>query len=272
LLEIALSRNWANNAMLLIDLSKAIEQRMWPYEHPLAQISHLQKETLYNLRQWADDTEIADLRNSDAKDIGDLIHMNEKHGQAIRDAALSFPTVSVDYALRPLSHDLLEVCVHVQPQFVWNNKISGGSEPFYVWIQDEEGINILQWRSVLLRPESTSFDIEFTIPIGDTIPGSYSIVSVSDRWLGSDNSQQVPLDSLIMPPQPENHTQLLDIPFLQISCFDDPALEQTYQPYISTLNSLQSHAFWSAYHTQKSLLLSAPVASGKSFIGEVAIW
>jgi len=272
LLEIALSRHWANNALLLIDLSKAIEQRMWPYEHPLAQISTLQKETLYNLRQWADDTEIAELRLQDPQYIGELIHLNEKHGQAIRDAAQMFPTVSLDYRLRPLSHDTLQINVHVEPQFVWNAKISGGGEPFYVWLQDEEGINILQWRSLLLRPNSTKFDIDFTIVIGEVPPASITIVSASDRWLGSDDTRVIPLDSLVMPQSFDEPTSLLDIPFLHISCFDDRAIEQSYRVYLSTLNNLQSHAFWSAYHTQNNLLLSAPVASGKSFIGEAAIW
>lgn len=258
--------------MLLIDLSKAIEHRMWPYEHPLAQLTHLQKETLYNLRQWADETEIADLRAFEPKEIGDLIHLNEKHGQALRDAALTFPTVSVDYSLRPLSHDLLQISVRVEPQFTWSSKISGSGEPFYVWVQDEEGVNILQWRSVLIRENSTTFDIDFTVPIGEAIPSSYTIISVSDRWLGSDDSRLVALESLVMPSPPIEHTSLLDISFLQISSLDDKALEQSYRPYISTLNSIQSHAFWSAYHTQNNMLVSAPVASGKSFIGEIALW
>ena len=272
LLEIALSRDWANNAILLIDLSKAIERRMWPYEHPLAQITTLHRDTLYNLRRWADDTEVSELRTMDARALGELVHMNERHGSALRDAALMFPTVEASFALRPLSHDLLRVSVHLKPSFEWNSKISGGGEPFYIWIQDEEGINILQWRSVLVRPSTRSIDVDFVIPIGDTIPPSITITSVSDRWLGSDDSRIIPLDHLVMPSAPNDHTQLLDIPYLHISCFNDSALEQSYRGHVDTLNSIQSQVFWSAYHTQYNMLVSAPTASGKSFLGEVAIW
>jgi antiviral helicase SLH1 len=245
---------------------------MWPYEHPLAQIKTLQKETLYNLRQWADDTEIAELRLRDPQYIGDLIHLNEKHGLAIRDAAQMFPTVSVEYRLRPLNHETLQISVRVQSQFVWNAKISGGGEPFYVWLQDEEGVNILQWRSLLLRPTSTTFDIDFTVLIGDVTPTSITIVSASDRWLGSDDSRVIALDGLVMPRPFDEHSRLLDIPFLHISCFNDLEIERAYRPYLSTFNSIQSHAFWTAYHTQDNLLISAPIASGKSFLGEAAIW
>jgi antiviral helicase SLH1 len=272
LLEIALSRNWSNCAILLIDLSKAIEHRMWPYEHPLAQITTLHRDTLHNLRQWADDTEIAQLREMDPQVLGELVHMNEKHGLAIRDAALMFPTVDVEYALRPLSHDLLQISVCVRPQFQWNAKVSTSGEPFYVWIQDEEGINILQWRSILLRQTTTKVDIDFLIPLTDIPPASYTIISASDRWLGSDHTRMVPLDDLVMPSPTTDVTPMLDIPYLHISALDDPQLETMYRPFIQTMNGIQSQAFWSVYHTQSNVLVSAPVASGKSFMGEVALW
>ncbi len=245
---------------------------MWPYEHPLAQVSTLHRDTMHNLRQWADDTEISDLRSMDPKAIGELLHLNERHGTALRDAAVMFPTIGISYALRPLSHDLLQISVHIQPLFHWNAKISGSAEPFYVWIQDEEGTNILQWRSVLLRPTTSSLDIDFVIPMGDTILPSFTIISASDRWLGSDTQVYAPLDTLVMPLIPHDQTPLLDIPYLHVSCFDDTQLEKTYRAFITTLNSIQSQLFWAFYHTQQNVLISAPIASGKSLLAEVALW
>jgi antiviral helicase SLH1 len=198
--------------------------------------------------------------------------MNEKHGAAIRDAALMFPTVGITHSLRPLSHDLLQISVLVEPQFTWNAKLSASMEPFYIWIQDADGIYILQWRNVLLRPTTTAVEIEFVIPLGDSPPESLTIVSASDRWLGSDEQRSLPLQDLVMPQRPPESTPLLDIPFLHISCLQDAQLERAYRPFITTLNAMQSQAFWTAYHTQNNVLVSAPVASGKSFLGEVAIW
>lgn len=246
---------------------------MWPYEHPLAQINTLQKDTLYNLRQWADNTEVSELRTMEPKDIGDLVHLNEKHGQALRDAARMFPTVDVRFFLRPLSHDLLQISVTLTPQFQWNAKLSGTGEPFYVWIQDEEeGLTILQWRSILLRPTTTSPDIDFTITVSDTIPPSLTLLTASDRWLGSDDRRVISLEDLVMPSPPPEQTQLLDIGFRNISCFGDTSIESKYRAYINTLNSIQSQAFWACYHTQMNVLISAPVASGKSVLAEAAIW
>lgn len=272
LLEIALSRQWANCATLLIDLSKAIEQRMWPFEHPLAQISTLHRETLHNLRTWADDTEIIDLRNMEGSALGALIHMNEKHGLAVREAAWAFPMLSLTPSLRPLTHDLLQISIAVDRSFEWNSRLSGSAEPFWVWVEAEDGLTILQWRSVLFRQTTQSVLLEFTIPIPETPPTTYTLVCASDRWLGSDDRKIMVLEDLIMPTLPPESTPLLDIPFLKISCLDDLALEATYSAYVETLNSIQSQAFWTLYHTNANTLVSAPVCCGKTFLGEVAVW
>lgn len=272
MLEIAFSRNWANNAQLLIDLSKAIEQRMWPYDHPLQQITTLQKDTLFNLRRHADEIDIPVLRDMEAKDLGELIHMNEAHGQAVKNAAESLPMIEVTYALRPLSHVVLELRVKITPTFKWNNRISTSAEPFYVWVQEESGIDILQWRSILLRQTTTSVELDFVLTFEEGLPSLLKIVSASDRWLGSGNESLIPLEGIKMPEHLDTRTRVQDVPFLNIRCLDDPPLQQMYNRYINTLNNIQSQAFWTLYHTNMNVLVSAPVGSGKSFLGEMAIW
>ena len=245
---------------------------MWPYEHPLAQICSLHADTLNNIHQYADDTEIAEFRAMEPKEVGTLLRMNEQHGMAVRNAALRFPTVALEYALRPLSHDILQINVHIAPSFDWNARLSGTNEPFYIWIEDEERLNILSWRSVLLRPTTKGLDLEFVITLGDTLPWSFNLVAASDRWLGSDDTRAISLEGLTMPDPPPESTTLLEIPYLSISSFADQHLENSYKSYISTLNNIQSQAFWSLYHTNHNVLISAPVSSGKSFLGEGAIW
>ncbi|OCF34223.1 RNA helicase [Kwoniella heveanensis BCC8398] len=275
LLEIALSRNWANCSYLLVELSKCIEQRQWVYDHGLAQLNILHRDTLHKLNQYTpDDMTIADFRNMSAAELGEFIHMNEKHGQAVLDAATMFPTVAMSYRLRPISHDLLQMNIKVEPQFKWNNRISGSSQPFYVWAQDEEGLNIYQWRSVRIQPTTSVIDLEFILPFEENLPSAISIVSISDRWLWSHEQINITLSDLSMPDHPPPHTELLDIPFLRLSCLDDPGLEAAYRETggMSTLNGIQSQAFWTLYNTSVNALVSAPVASGKSFLGEAAIW
>ena len=75
-----------------------------------------------------------------------------------------------------------------------------------------------------------------------------------------------------MPDLRPDNTPLLDVPYLQISCLQEADLERAYRKTISTLNFMQTQAFWTIYHTQMNVLVSAPVGSGKSFLGEMAIW
>jgi antiviral helicase SLH1 len=245
---------------------------MWPYDHPLNQVWTLQKDTLYNLRRHADEVEIPILREMEPKELGEMIHMNESHGLAVKTAAQSLPMVDITHALRPLSNDVLEVRITITPTFKWNPKVSTSAEPFYIWIQEETGIDILQWRSVLLRQTTTSIDLDFVLSFEEELPQYLKIVSASDRWLGSGEEKLVQLEGARMPELAPPHTPVLDIPFLNIRCLDDPALEQKYSGYVNTLNGIQTQAFWTFYHTNMNTLLSAPIASGKSLLGEMAIW
>lgn len=245
---------------------------MWPFDHPLFQYTHLKKDTLYNLRRWADSTTVAELRAMSADELGKLVHLNESHGEALSAAAHQFPSLAVSYALRPLSHDLLQVDVHLERDFVWSEKHSGGSEPFYVWIQDQDEVTILQWRNVIFRQSTTAIDLEFVIPIGEQVPDMFQIVCVSDRWLGSDETIDVSLEDLVMPANTVSHTPLLDIPYLHISALKDAELVAAYRPFIQTFNGIQSQSFWNVYNTHSNVLISAPASSGKSVLGELAIW
>jgi antiviral helicase SLH1 len=241
---------------------------MWPYDHPLIQVTSLHQDTLHHLKQYADEVEIAVLRGMDAKELGEMIHMNERHGLAVKEAAESLPMVDLTYSLRPLTHDLLEVKVRVEPVFKWTARSS--PEPFYIWIQDDTDINILQWRSILVR--TSPVEIDFVLPLADTLPAFIKLLSASDRWMGSEEEKVISLEGLVMPSPPGESTRVLDVPYLDISCLRDKKLEQGYGKYIKTLNSIQTQCFWSCYHSQENVLVSAPVASGKSWLGEMAIW
>jgi antiviral helicase SLH1 len=99
LLEIAVSRKWANASSVLMSMSKAIEKRMWPFDHPLKQFRTLKADVIYALDKWAEDWQISELTNASAKEIGDLIHSNEIHGNALLKAAKQFPALDMSYSL-----------------------------------------------------------------------------------------------------------------------------------------------------------------------------
>ncbi|EJD53558.1 Sec63-domain-containing protein [Auricularia subglabra TFB-10046 SS5] len=271
LLEIALSRKWATVCAVLMSLSKAVEKRMWPFDHPLKQ-ADLSRELLYNLERSAEDVPITHLAAQTPAELGDLLHMNERHGAALHAAASRFPAVDLTYDLRPLSFDLLRIVVHVRPTFEWSAKIHGGLEPWWIWIEDEKGVEILQWSNLPLRQSTKTVDISFVIPIREAKPPAcVRLRAVSDRWLGAEHELEIPLKTLIMPPASVDRTALLDLPFLQVSALRDATAQNYYSQLFRSFNALQTQAFWTIYNTKANALLCAPSSCGKSTLGQAAL-
>jgi len=271
LLEIALSRKWANAAMVLIRLSMSIEKKIWGYEHPLAQFD-LSAELLYNLGRWAEEVQIYDLASKTAAELGTLIHLNERHGAALLRAAKQFPTVTPSAKLRPLSHELLRIHLVIQRSFEWSTKVHGSGEPFWVWVEDDSEINILQLARVSFGPSTESLQLEFIIPLPRSLPPFVTVRAISDRWLGAEEEITVSFDDLIMPPLPVRRTSLLDVPLLRtdLHIFD----ERTKYAFsrFTHFNSIQTQCLWPTYNSARNIILCASTSSGKSLIGQLAIW
>ncbi|KAI0335591.1 Sec63-domain-containing protein [Cubamyces sp. BRFM 1775] len=263
LLEIAISRKWANVSAVLMGMSKAIEKRLWPFDNPLKQFE-LKADVLYNLERWADDYAVSELAEMSAEELGKLIHLNERHGSAVRDAARQFPTAKITYNLRPLGADVLKIAVKVERAFNWSSKVHGSAEPFWLWVEDHDGTNILQLSHLSFRPTTESLDIDFVISIpSQKRPASVTIRFVSDRWQGAEEEVEASLEELVMPSSSESHTPRLDIPFLPLSVIQNPPLQEVISRRVQGFNAIQSQVFWSVVKTRLHTLLCAPTACGK---------
>lgn len=269
LLEIALSHKWASVSSVLMRMSKAIEKRLWPYEHPLRQFD-LKAETMYKIQEWADEWTVQELLTFDAASLGELVHLNEPQGQAILKAAKHLPSLRIDYKLKPLGTDVLRISVRLTRTFTWNTRLHGVAEPFWVWVEDHEALTILQLAHITVRPttENTLLDFIITIPDGVT-PPFVTIRVVSDRWIGAEDEMQLPLASLIMPLSSQSHTPLLPLPLLPSSIIGDSVLRALISQQTPTFGAIQTQAYWILLETHHHSLLSAPGGSGKSMMARV---
>ncbi len=242
---------------------------MWSYENPLKQ-SKLQQVVLHSLERHADDYTPAELAQLSPADLGEMLKLNELHGKAVLEVARQFPATTVRTRLRPLSHSLLRVDIALDRNFKWNVNVHGHSEPFYVWLEDQEGIDILQWSHINFKSTSSTIDLDFIVPMDASDLRPLTLRIVSDRWVGCEETIPVSVDDLLMPELPAPNTPLLNIPFLPITVLQDTSLQATFSPMFTTFNSIQSQAFWTIYHTNLNVLLSALNASGKSTMGDIA--
>ncbi|KAF7301385.1 hypothetical protein MIND_00703700 [Mycena indigotica] len=272
LLEIAISRKWASVSAALMGLSKAIEKRLWPYDQPLKQFD-LKGDIFYNLERWADEWSPAELADVSAAELGKLIHLNEGHGKALLNAAKQFPSTRVSYKLRPLGHDVLKIAVTITPTFTWS-KVHGNSEPFWLWVEDHEGVNILQLHHLVFRSDTKDIAVDFVISIQDGQKSpALTIRWVSDHWMGAENETLVSLDGIVMPSVSHSHTGRLDLPFLATSVVRNQAVEQSIlRGRIHNFNSIQTQAFWTLANTSWNSLLCAPGSSGKSTMMRIVAW
>lgn len=256
LVEIAVSKRFAETSRVLIDIGKCIDKRMWPFAHPLLQ-GGLSDKLLYDLDQRAGDVEIEDLAQMSAVEIGKMCHLNEKLGGVILKAARQFPRLSIGYSLQPLSSELLRIKIDLSHEFDWSNQLHGQAEPFWVWIEDDQQREILRIRRVYLRPNKPEFSLEMVIPINPAtkiLPDALAIRIMSDRWVGSDTSAEVDLKGIILPSEPPPFTTLLDLPLLSTK-----SLELAYCSRFlpSHLDPVETQCFHAINHTPADLLVCA---------------
>ena len=272
-LEIAISKKWSNVTAILLELSKAVETRLWPFDHPLKQFQ-LKAETLYNLEHWADEWSVAQLAGFDAATLGKLVHLNEQHGRAIVNAAKQFPSVQILYGLQPVATDILKICLKVKRAFEWNHAIHGTNEPFWIWIEDDTGLNVLQLSRITFRETTDTLKIDFFISVPQGQPPAFvTIRSVSDRWIGAEDIVNIDMDSLIMPPAPSPHTRLLHLPFLSMNLLEGFSIfARIFSRRLHTFNNLQTQYLWNLVRARRHSLLCAPSGSGKSTAVQMLVW
>ncbi|KAH9482395.1 Putative helicase mug81 [Psilocybe cubensis] len=272
LLEIAVSKKWANVTSVLMAMSKSIEGRMWSFDHPLRQFN-LKPETMFSLEKWADDLSVSDIAGMEASSIGEMVHLNEAHGLAILNAAKQFPTIHITYTLRPITSEVLKISVGLTRAFEWASKVHGTSEPFWIWIEEEKGANILQLSHIIFHPTTEFLDLDFFISIPNgQLPQFVTIRSISDRWVGAEDSVMVTFDYVIMPPTSRPHTPVLNLPFLTIDDIQSSFPKDVIPRRFHTLNVLQTQSYWNFIHNKRNALICAPAASGKSTLARMAVW
>lgn len=277
LFEAALSKRWAITAAALLGLTRAVERRMWPFDHPLAQ-SNLRADMVHQLSQWADEIEVKVLAHMSVDDIATLCHINARHAEAIRDAARRFPMLRLRHTLRPLLHDLLRIEVTVERDYETDrsDQTRGSAESFYIWIEDEDGKEVLQSKRIVLHPSNNKpLRLSYTIdlPSLDSTAG-LCMRWISERWIGSEDAHFMTFEELVMPAPSESHTQLLDLPLLPASnaCKVLGSAKEPIASKISTFNAVQTQCFHTLVHSAANVVLAAPSRSGRTLISFLAVW
>lgn len=271
LFMLALNRRWGHQCLVLLTLSKSIEKRIWPFQHPLHQFD-LAKPVLNQL-DAKENLTVEAMKDMEPAEIGGMVR-NHSAGKSIAKILNHFPTVHVEAEIAPLNRDVLRVKLYVIPDFTWRDQIHGTSESFYVWVENSETSEIYHHEFFILnrRKLHDDHELNFTIPLSDPLPTQIYVRAVSDRWLGAETVTPVSFQHLIRPDTESVYTELLNLQPLPITALKNPGLEEIYAKRFQFFNPMQTQIFHTLYHTAANVLLGSPTGSGKTVAAELAMW
>ena len=275
LFNIALSRNWGATASMLLALRLAIENRMWPYAHPLSSpLFELPRDIKNKLNSQSWTTSLEEMQAMDEKSLGDLVKYNIRMGEKLSKCAHQLPLLNVEFDLFTLSRSILRVVMRFKPTFRWSQKLHAPSESFWIWIEDSNSSEILyyDYLTVSQLKMQQIQEVECTIPIQEPLPPEVYIRVLSNKWQGAESLKTVPFDLLTLPQKSSSFTTLLSLRPLPVSAFNDSILQEIYGSQFPFFNPIQTQVFHMMYHRQNNALLGAPTGSGKTMAAELAMW
>lgn len=269
--EICLRRGWAALALRALNWCKMIDKRMWASQTPLRHFKGLAEDILRKVEKkdfaWE---RYYDLSSSE---IGELIRF-PKMGKTIHKLVHQFPKLDLSAYVQPITRSCLMVELTITPDFQWDPKVHGRAEPFWVFVEDVNGEQILHQEMFVLQERGAEEEhtLNFTVPITEPLPPQYFIRVVSDRWINAQTLLPVSFRHLILPDKYPPHTELLDLQPLPLTALRCPDAEKLYAAQgLKVFNPIQTQTFSMLYSSNDNVLVCAPAASGKIICAEFAI-
>eukprot|EP00887_Chlorella_sp_A99_P000213 scaffold13.g213.t1 len=269
---------------------EAFELRLWPEQHPLRQFEgQLSLELLRKLEDR--DLTLDRLADMEPQEIGAVLR-HPAAGPLVAGCVESFPYLTLDCQLHPITRTVLRIQLTLTPAFKWRDSVQGMALRWLVWVEDSDNEHIYHsepWILTKKMAREGEQRLAFTVPIFEPLPSQYYIRVVSDSWLGAEATLPVSFKSLILPERHPPHTELLDLEPLPVTALANPTYQSLYSfshfnPIQTQARALQScaergssvprkepHAFHKLYHTDASVLLGAPTGSGKTISAELCM-
>ena len=270
LFDIALRNGWPSLSSKLLTMSKVVERRMWSFEHPLKQFGRLKHDVLEKLENTK--STLDRMKDMTADELGHIVR-HVRMGETVKQLLSTFPSVSLSASIQPITRTVLRVRLSITPDYVWDDRIHGSSDPWWIWVEDPENNFIYHSECYVLQKKMVQAgepqELVFAIPIFEPLPAQYYVRAISDRWLGAEAVAAISFQHLILPEVHPPHTKLLDLHPLPVSALKNTAHEQLFK--FEYFNPVQTQIFHTLFHSDVNVLLGAPTGSGKTVAAELAM-
>ncbi|CDF33920.1 activating signal cointegrator 1 complex subunit 3, helc1, putative [Chondrus crispus] len=298
LFEVSLSRGYPSLSLASLELARASESRIWPFQHPLWQFTYsarrgggltIQQETVATIEASGEKGTLACLREMTREELSILVRA-PKMALTVIKVARAVPTLAILSAtVAPLSRTVLQFEVRLRPNFRWYDNIHGNAEAWWLWVEDFEEDRVYYSQRILLTKvqvramngdqvdpsddvKSHSLNLTFSVPVFDPPSSRYSLRVESERWhTGGGSTAALPVSNMDLPVEENKKTDLLDLRPLSVKTSLDAEEATMFQGDFSHFKPLQTQAFHTARHTDDNMLVSAPSGSAKKILAELAI-
>ncbi|KAL0221208.1 hypothetical protein RCL1_001062 [Eukaryota sp. TZLM3-RCL] len=293
--QICLYQNWSQASMLLLNLAKCVDQRMWPVETPLRQFKGIPESILSRLEQGGIPFEhFLAVSEDQLVDIIRGVKIGESRlgGGQERDIARKIktfmshvPRLKIEASVQPLSRSTIRIDLSMIADFDWQDDVHGRAEPFWIIVSDSDDQIILYSEFYTLNRRFYGDEAlsSFVVPLLDPLPPHYFIHVVSDRWIGSKLTITLSFRSLLLPEKQMAHISpsnenLVEILVLKAAIQNTwmgniPEFVQNFDKIFDfqTFNSVQSTCFDSLFMSNSDILVTAPTGTGKTALAELAV-
>ncbi|CDO91952.1 unnamed protein product [Kluyveromyces dobzhanskii CBS 2104] len=268
LLLIGINRRWGTFSMVMLDICKSIEKRMWAFDHPLCQFD-LPDTILRNIKAKNPSMEL--LLDMDSSELADLVH-NQKMGGKLYRIISRFPRVDIDAEIFPITTNVMRIHISLSPDFEWDYRVHGDAQFFWVFVEESNQSSILHFEKFILNKKQLSnpHEMDFMIPLSDPLPPQVVVKVVSDTWIGCESMHAISFQHLIRPHNETLQTRLQKLNPLPTNALKNPLLESIYN--FKYFNPMQTMVFHTLYHSNVSTFVGSPTGSGKTVVAELAIW
>ncbi len=98
---------------------------------------------------------------------------NYNEGKQVQQFLRLLPRYDVSYSLKPIAQTIIKITVELKGRFEWRSRWHGGSQYFWIIVDDE--IEILHCESVVLTNRIMTTECSFFVPYRDTSNKRYRL-------------------------------------------------------------------------------------------------
>ncbi|KAG7922565.1 hypothetical protein KL905_001786 [Ogataea polymorpha] len=267
MLEMALKKGWPRLAVLLMDLCKIIERRLWLTNSPFRQFPKAPFEIIQTTERSMTPWKYY-LRLSDEFEVAQALK-SERFGRIGFELLQKFPRLTMSCQAQPITPSLLKVEAEIIPSWKWDYDIHGWSEQFILLVEDCDSEKLLYYTTLIVQSKYIDQPhlIDFTVPFIDSSQPNYFVSLISDRWLHCESKVPIMLSNLKMPKKFPAPTPLLDFDLIETSEVGEFSKVFNFK----TFNRVQSQVFDTVFNTSESTLCFCSKGCGKTTIAELAL-